>query len=163
RRRTMTLETKLSVMTQICDGLAYAHQQGIVHRDIKPGNIFILRSGAVKILDFGVARVMSSGANLTRTGLIMGTLRYMAPEQARGRADRRSDIFAVGALFYEFLSHRLAFAGDDPIQILENLRAHDPTPLDKLDPTIPGELASLIARCLRKEPDERTQDLAVMA
>jgi serine/threonine-protein kinase len=99
-RRPLSVEQKLGLMTQICDGLHYAHQNGIIHRDIKPGNIFVLRSGQVKILDFGIARIAAgSDPGLTRTGLIMGTLRYMSPEQARGRVDQRSDIFSVGAVF----------------------------------------------------------------
>ena len=86
---SLALEDRLSIMGQMCDGLHYAHQKGIVHRDIKPGNIMLLPSGQVKILDFGVARIATTGQDLTRTGLIMGTLRYIAPEQVRGRVDQR--------------------------------------------------------------------------
>src|SRR5262245_20799895 len=90
------LEDKLSIMLQICDGLHYAHQKGIVHRDIKPANIVWLGTGQVKILDFGIAQIAAAQQReLTRAGTIMGTARYMAPEQARGRADHRSDIFSV--------------------------------------------------------------------
>jgi len=158
-RRPMSLEDQLALMIQICDGLGYAHRQGIVHRDIKPGNILVLRDGGVKILDFGVARIMSSESGLTRTGLVVGTLRYMAPEQARGRADQRSDIFSLGAVFYEFLGHRPAFPGEDPIQILEALRSHEPGPLTELDSSIPPDLAAAIARTLRKDPAERPTDV----
>src|SRR5262245_27326915 len=95
----LTLRRKLHVMIQICDGLAFAHQRGVVHRDVKPANVFLLENGHVKILDFGIARVGSS--ELTRTGLLMGTPNYMSPEQARGRrTDSRSDIFSVGVVFY---------------------------------------------------------------
>src|SRR5215813_13190958 len=114
-RAPMAIEDKLSVMVQVCDGLHYAHQRGIVHRDVKPGNILVQRNGQVKILDFGIAQMATSDGGLTRTGLIMGTLRYIAPEQVRGRADARSDIYSVGALCYEFLGYRPPFAGDDPI------------------------------------------------
>ncbi len=108
-RKTLPLEDKLSLMIQVCDGLHFAHQKGIIHRDIKPGNIFVLRNGQVKILDFGIARIAAgTDPGLTRTGLIMGTLRYMSPEQARGRVDHRSDIFSVGAVFYELLAGRPA-------------------------------------------------------
>ena len=113
-------------MVQVCDGLHYAHQKGIVHRDIKPGNISSCRNGQVKILDFGIAHIANADAGLTRTGLIMGTLRYISPEQVRGRADHRSDIFSVGAVFYEFLSLRPPFTGEDPMQLLEQLRTEDP-------------------------------------
>src|SRR5262245_37294327 len=84
QRRQLFLEEKLSLMAQVCDGLGYAHQKGVIHRDVKPGNIYVLHTGQVKILDFGIARIATADANLTRTGLIIGTLRYMSPEQARG-------------------------------------------------------------------------------
>jgi protein kinase-like protein len=162
RRTPMALEQKVSVMAQVCDGLHYAHQKGVVHRDIKPGNIMLLRSGQVKILDFGIAQIANTAGDLTRTGLIMGTLRYIAPEQVRGRADYRSDIFSVGAVFYEFLSLQPPFGGDDPMQLLEQLRIEDPTPLGQLVPGIPTELAGVVERAMRKHPDERFPNLQQM-
>jgi eukaryotic-like serine/threonine-protein kinase len=126
QRQALSLEGNFAVMIQVCDGLHYAHQKGIVHRDIKPGNIILLKNGLAKVLDFGIAHVASAEGALTRTGLIMGTLRYISPEQARGRVDHRSDMFSLGAVFYEFLTYRPAFPGDDPIQILEQLRSGAP-------------------------------------
>jgi formylglycine-generating enzyme len=161
-REPLPLEDKLAIMAQVCDGLHYAHQKGIVHRDIKPGNIMLLPNGQVKILDFGVARIATTEKGLTRTGLIMGTLRYIAPEQVQGRADHRSDMFSVGAVFYEFLSGRPPFAGDDPMQILEQLRTQQPASLTELDPTMPPHLAALVDRAMRKDPEERFRDLAEM-
>ncbi|HSF02737.1 MAG TPA: serine/threonine-protein kinase, partial [Solirubrobacterales bacterium] len=161
-RRPMALETKLALMQQVCDGLQYAHENNIVHRDIKPGNIFLLPDGQVKILDFGIARLTAGDAGLTRTGLVMGTLRYMSPEQARGRADTRSDIFSVGAVFYELFAHRPAFDREHPLEILEQLRTEEPPPLTELDPEIPPELWVIIARALRKAPADRYQTLAAM-
>src|SRR5712692_1572193 len=158
---SLTLEDKLSVMVQACGGLHYAHQKGIVHRDIKPGNIFLLRNGQVKILDFGIAH-MATTEGLTRTGLIMGTLRYISPEQVRGRADHRSDIFSIGAVFYEVLSFRPPFTGEDPMHLLEQLRTEEPPALTELDPTIPPELAAIVQRALRKDPAERFPDLEHM-
>src|SRR5262245_39645468 len=162
RRMPLPLEDKLSAMAQVCDGLHYAHQKGIVHRDIKPGNIFVLRSGQVKILDFGIAQMATTEGGLTRTGLIMGTLRYIAPEQVRGRANARSDIYSVGALCYELLGYRPPFAGDDPFHLLEQLRSEDPTPLARLDPSLPPEVIALVERAMRKDPAERWADLAQM-
>jgi hypothetical protein len=158
----LALEDRLSIMTQVCDGLHYAHQRGIVHRDIKPSNIMRLRNGQVKILDFGIARMESFHETLTRTGLIMGTLRYMAPEQARGRADHRTDIFSVGAVLYEFLSSRPPFLARDPLHLLEQLRTEEPTPLHVVDPTIPAELSEIATRAMQKDPAARTPDLAQM-
>src|SRR6185295_11088788 len=121
RRAPLELEEKLTVLRQLCDGLSFAHQKGIVHRDIKPANIFLVKNGRVKILDFGIAQIaaVATQGDLTRTGMIMGTLRYMAPEQVRGRADHRSDIFSVAAVAYELLGGRPPFTGQDPLQILE--------------------------------------------
>jgi predicted Ser/Thr protein kinase len=162
QRKALALEDKLAIMVQVCDGLHYAHQMGIVHRDVKPGNVMLLRNGHVKLLDFGIAQIAAAESDLTRTGLIMGTIRYISPEQVRGRADHRSDIFSVGAVFYEFLSFRVPFTGADPMQILEQLRTEDPPPLTGLDPTIPPELAAIVERAMRKDPAERFPDLAKM-
>ena len=162
QRKHVQLEEKLQLMIQVCDGLHYAHQKGIVHRDIKPGNIFVLRNGKVKILDFGIARINTADSGLTRTGLIMGTLRYMSPEQARGRVDHRSDQFSVGSVFYELLAYRPAFGSDDPMEILEQLRSQDPPPLTEVDPKIPPEIAAVVARALRKDPGQRFPDLGQM-
>ena len=161
-KRPMPLEDKLSIMRQVCEGLHYAHQRGVVHRDIKPGNLMRLRDGQMKILDFGIAQLTNAVDNLTRTGLIMGTLRYIAPEQVRGHADHRSDIYSVGAAFYELLSLRPPFDGDTAMQLLEQIRVEDPQPLDQVDPTIPADLASIVARAMRKDPDERFADLGQM-
>src|SRR5262249_59060659 len=118
QRKSLALEDKLTIVMQVCDGLHFAHQKGIVHRDIKPANIMVLRDGQVKILDFGIALVATADMDLTRTGLIMGTLRYLSPEQVRGRADHRSDIFSVGAVFYELLTFRPPFDVAHPMPIL---------------------------------------------
>jgi hypothetical protein len=160
--RSVPLEDKLAWMTQICEGLHFAHQHGVVHRDVKPGNIFIQRNGQVKILDFGIARIAAAESGLTRTGLIMGTLRYMSPEQARGRVDHRSDMFSVASVFYELLAYRPAFDRENPVEILEQLRTEAPPPLGEVDPSLPRELASIIARAHRKDPAERFADLGQM-
>ena len=160
-RRALALEDKLSIMIQVCDGLHYAHQKGIVHRDIKPGNIFLLRNGQIKILDFGIAH-MANADGLTRAGLIMGSLRYISPEQVSGRVDQRSDIYSVGAVFYELLTMRPPFAGEDPLHLLAQLRTDEPPAPDQLDPTIPPALAAVVVRAMRKDPAERFPDLARM-
>jgi serine/threonine-protein kinase len=158
----LTLEDKLWLIRQVCRGLHYAHQQGVIHRDMKPANIFVLRSGQAKILDFGIARFTTTDPGLTRTGLIMGTLRYISPEQVRGHADHRSDMFSVGAVLYELLTSRPPFLGDHPMQILEQLRSEDPPPPRDIDPTIPAELDAVVRRAMRKDPAERYRDLQEM-
>ena len=163
RHPPLALEDKLSIVRQICDGLHYAHQQGVVHRDIKPANILLLRTGRVKILDFGIAQIAAATqGELTRTGMIMGTLRYMAPEQVRGRADHRSDIFSVGAVSYELLSGRPPFTGEDPLQILEQIRTETPPRVSELDPGLPSELAVVVERAMQREPGDRFADLGQM-
>jgi len=164
RQAQLSLKDKLDIVRQLCDGLHFAHQKGVVHRDIKPANVIVLRTGQVKILDFGIAQIAGAATqrDRTRTGMFMGTLRYMAPEQVRGQADRRSDIFSVAAVSYELLSGRPPFAGDDPLQILEQLRTTTPPRLTELDPSLPSALADVIERALQKEPGDRFADLEQM-
>ena len=161
-RKNIDLGEKLSLMVQVCKGVEYAHSKGVIHRDIKPGNIFVLTDGHVKLLDFGVARFAHIDTGLTRAGLIMGTLRYMSPEQCRGRADHRSDIFSVGAVFYELLTYRQAFTGDDTFGLIEQVQNAEPPPLEELDPGLPEPLGASIRRALRKNPSERFAGIADM-
>jgi serine/threonine protein kinase len=165
RRAPLALEDKLAMLRQLCDGLFFAHQKGIVHRDIKPANIFLVRNGRVKILDFGIAQIAAAATqgDLTRTGMIMGTIRYMAPEQVRGRADHRSDMFSVAAVAYELLGGRPPFTGQDPLQILEQLRTEVPPRLSEIEPSLPPELSAIVERGMQKEPDSRFADLGQMA
>src|SRR5947208_13520658 len=156
------LERKLPLMIQICEGLEYAHEKGVVHRDVKPGNIFVLRNGQVKILDFGIAQLAAAETGLTRAGLIVGTLQYMAPERARGQGGHASDIFSVGAVFYELLTNRAPFSGDDPIEILEKLRSDNPPRLSEVEPTLPPELGAILERALQKDPTQRFATLGHM-
>jgi serine/threonine-protein kinase len=150
----LPLGEKLAIMLQICDGLGFAHQRGVVHRDVKPANVLILESGQVKILDFGIARLSSS--DLTRSGLLMGTPNYMSPEQARGRrTDARTDVFSAGVVFYELVSGRRPFAGADYFETLEKLRSTEPTPLAELQPALPERLGEAIHRAMAKDPGAR--------
>ena len=165
RHTELVFEKKLDLVRQICDGLHFAHQKGVVHRDIKPANILVLRTGQVKILDFGIAHIAGAATqrDLTRTGAFMGTLRYMAPEQVRGQADQRSDIFSVAAVSYELFTGRPPFSGSDPLQILEQLRTGTPARLTELDPSLPSALADVIERALQKDPADRFADLGQMS
>ena len=153
-RRRLSLGEKLTVVEQICEGLAFAHDKGIVHRDLKPANVHVLPGGTVKILDFGLARLSTS--DLTRTGSILGTPNYMSPEQVRGeRADARSDVFAVGAVLYELLSGQKAFRSDSAHATLYDVLERDPRPLLALVPRLPAAIAAVSERALQKDPAHR--------
>jgi serine/threonine-protein kinase len=152
----------LSVAKQMCHGLEAAHQQGVVHRDIKPQNMLILpESGELKIMDFGIARISeveggAPGSGLTTAGMVMGTPDYMPPEQAQGQpADFRSDIYSLGIVLFETFTGRLPFTGD---AIMKVVMAHIQTPPPRprsLNPRVPAELEAVILRCLEKQPDRR--------
>jgi serine/threonine-protein kinase len=149
-----TLARKLDLMTQLCAGLASAHNASIYHRDIKPGNIFVRSDGILKILDFGVARLASS--SMTAAGFIVGTPDYMSPEQARGEnIDGRSDIFSLGGVFYFMLTGRKPFPATELPGLFGQIQNDDPAKL--LDHEAPPELAAVIMRALSKKADARYQ------
>jgi len=155
----LPLERRIEIMTRVCEGLAFAHSRAIVHRDVKPANIFITSDGGVKILDFGLARIASS--TLTRSGLVVGTPDYMSPEQVKGKVvDQRSDIFSVGAVFYQLLAGHKPFAATVLPMVLHKVVAEDPPPLSESQ--APPELARIIARALEKRPAERYQQMQEM-
>ncbi len=143
---------KITLMTQLCAGLAYAHRAGVVHGDITPGNVMVTRNGVLKILDFGMASIGSA----YEPKLAFGTIAYMAPEQANGATrDRRWDIFASGAIFYELLSGRRAFAGDPADILTRKARGIEPEPLDQIAPGINRTIAAVVSRCLAMHPAHR--------
>ena len=148
--RTLSLPRKLELIGDLAAGLDYAHNKGVVHRDVKPANVMIDREGVLKILDFGLARVGESG--LTQFGSMMGTPNYMSPEQIQGRpVDRRSDIFAVGLLFYELLSCRQAFPGASIHQVLYAITQADPITLSELCPGLDPDLVAIVNKAIEKE------------
>jgi serine/threonine protein kinase/tetratricopeptide (TPR) repeat protein len=152
----MSLRRKLEVASEICEGLEYAHTHGVVHRDIKPGNIFLTDGGTVKIVDFGLARLVTS--DLTRSNMMMGTINYMAPEQIRGeRVDHRADIFSTGVVLYEVLSGHRAFEGDSVASTLYKILEQAPEPLRNIDPALPPEVVQIVDHALAKPRDERYQ------
>jgi hypothetical protein len=156
RGERLSLEDKLRLVSELAEGLAHAHQKKVIHRDIKPGNIYITASGTVKILDFGLAHVASS--DITKTGSVLGTPNYMSPEQVRGdKVDHRSDLFSTGALFYELLTGRKPFSTPTLHATLLKILEEDPEPVEHLEPSLPAELSSIVKRCLAKDPAERYQ------
>ena len=150
----LALDTKLQIMTGVYEGLAFSHSRSIVHRDLKPANLFITKDRQVKVLDFGFARIASS--KLTRTGLVLGTPDYMSPEQVRGKVvDERSDIFSLGAVFYQVLSGRKPFAAKALPEVMRKVLTDDPAPLTHAD--APPSLARVVTRALQKDPLKRYQ------
>ncbi len=155
--RLKTLDQKLDVIDQICDGLAFAHSNGIFHRDLKPANLHILPTGQVKIMDFGLARL--SGSDMTRTGLVMGTPHYMSPEQVRGEhVDARSDVFALGCVFYEVLTGKKPFDAESLHSVLYKVMQSEPPPASQAVPGLPAVVLQVLDRALAKRPSDRFQD-----
>ena len=153
----------VEIALQVADGLGFAHETGVVHRDIKPGNIMLLERGAVKIMDFGIAR-MRYADHKTSTGMVLGTPRYMSPEQIGGQpVDQRSDIFSLGIVLYEMLTRSMLFAGEDVNQIAHNVANAEPAPPSRANPGVPQIVDFIVARALKKDPAVRYQDAYEMA
>jgi serine/threonine-protein kinase len=158
--RPLDIRRAERIAEEVADTLAAAHAAGIVHRDIKPGNIMITPQGAVKVLDFGIART-TDGVSLTQTASVLGTAPYMAPEQAMGQpADARSDIYSLGCVLYEMLTGRPPFTGDLPAAVLHQHVRVDPKPPSQLNPKVPPALDALVMELLAKSPGDRPQTAA---
>jgi non-specific serine/threonine protein kinase len=168
--RPQPIERVLELASQIADGLAAAHAHGVIHRDIKPENIVIAEDGHVKLLDFGLAKlvpgaelatVAAAAPRLTQTGTVMGTVSYMSPEQARGElTDARTDLFSFGVVLYEIITGRLPFRGNTPAAIFDAILNRLPPPIQQLNPTAPQELRRIVDKLLEKDRQLRYQSAA---
>jgi serine/threonine-protein kinase len=156
--RRFSVTEAVGIVERVADALSFAHDRGVVHRDIKPPNIMLVGGGRVKIMDFGIARMRSSDLK-TQTGMMMGTPRYMSPEQVAGRSvDQRSDIFSLGTVLYELLTGTKLFAGNDATEIMFNVAQLRPVPPSRINRQVPPMLDLVVAKALEKDAGERYQD-----
>jgi serine/threonine protein kinase len=159
----LPLAQVLDIVGQVAQGLAYAHEHGIIHRDVKPSNIMIVQDGHVKITDFGIAR-MASAAVRTQTGMVLGSPKYMSPEQVMGKlTDQRSDIFSLGIMLYEMLTGRAPFAGENVNAIMYQTLNAVPPPPSSLNSAVPEMLNFIVAKALAKKLDDRYQSARELA
>ncbi len=157
KRGPLPLDEALNYATQVAQGLAKAHGEGIVHRDVKPANVMVTEDGVVKIVDFGLAKVAEQ-TQLTKTGSTLGTVAYMSPEQARGGAvDARTDLWSLGVVLYEMLTGARPFRGEYEQAVIYSVLNEEPTPLGLLQPEVPETVAQVVERLLQKNPAARYQ------
>ncbi|MFE9256416.1 protein kinase [Streptomyces sp. NPDC006879] len=164
RYGAMPAERALKVTADVLAALEASHEVGLVHRDIKPGNVMITDRGLVKVMDFGIARAMQSGVtSMTQTGMVVGTPHYLSPEQALGRAvDARSDLYSVGIMLFQLLTGRLPFDADSPLAIAYAHVQEEPPPPSSMNRALPPAVDALVARALKKNPNERFPSAATM-
>jgi TolB-like protein/tRNA A-37 threonylcarbamoyl transferase component Bud32/Flp pilus assembly protein TadD len=153
----------ISITRQVCEGLSEAHRLGVVHRDLKPGNIMIDKEGNAKIMDFGIARSLK-GKGITGAGVMIGTPEYMSPEQVEGKeADERSDLYALGVILYEMVTGRVPFEGDTPLSVAVKHKSEIPKDPRELNAQLPEDLSRLILRCLEKDKEKRFPSAAAVS
>ena len=154
----LPVDQVLDIVAQVAQGLAYAHEHGIVHRDVKPSNIMVVRDGHAKITDFGIAR-MASSAVRTQTGMVLGSPKYMSPEQVMGKEiDQRSDIFSLGVMLYEMLTGQAPFNGENVNAIMYQTLNAVPAPPNTLNPAVPEMINFILAKALAKKVEDRYQN-----
>ncbi|AQA03023.1 serine/threonine protein kinase [Mycobacterium sp. MS1601] len=159
----MPAKRAIEVIADACQALNFSHQHGIIHRDVKPANIMISKSGAVKVMDFGIARALADSHSVTQTAAVIGTAQYLSPEQAKGESvDARSDVYALGCVLYEVLTGEPPFAGDSPVAVAYQHVREDPVPPSARRSSVPPELDAVVLKALAKNPDNRYQSAAEM-
>jgi eukaryotic-like serine/threonine-protein kinase len=160
----MSQKRAMEVMADVCAALDFSHRHGIVHRDVKPANVMITKNGAVKVMDFGIARAMHDGQSaMTQTSAVIGTAQYLSPEQARGeQVDARSDVYAAGCVLYELVTGEPPFTGDSPVAVAYQHVREDPNPPSSVNPAVSPELDAVVLKALAKGPANRYQSSAEM-
>ncbi|MHA6628973.1 Stk1 family PASTA domain-containing Ser/Thr kinase [Pseudonocardia sichuanensis] len=159
----MSQRQVIEVMADVCAALDFSHRHNIIHRDVKPANIMINTGGAVKVMDFGIARALGEGQNVTQTAAVIGTAQYLSPEQARGEAvDARSDVYAAGCVLFELLTGEPPFTGDTPVAVAYQHVREEPRRPSEVNPSIPSSLDAVVLKALSKNPLNRYQSAAEM-
>ncbi len=162
-RGHLDVEQAVDIVSQSCRGLDYAHRNGVVHRDVKPGNLLVAESGAVKLADFGIARAVDQ-SSITQVGSVLGTAAYLAPEQARGEeAGPRADLYSLGVVTYQLLSGRLPYEASSLSELALKQQRESPAALDQLNPNVPHELAVAVMTALALDPEHRPSDAIVLS
>jgi serine/threonine-protein kinase len=153
----------METMADVCAALDFSHRNGIIHRDVKPANIMINSDGAVKVMDFGIARALADGQGVTQTAAVVGTAQYLSPEQARGeQVDARSDVYAAGCVLYELITGEPPFTGDSPVAVAYQHVREDPSPPSHQNPAVPAALDAVVLKAMSKNPANRYQSAAEM-
>ncbi|MFN2496206.1 MAG: Stk1 family PASTA domain-containing Ser/Thr kinase [Pseudonocardiaceae bacterium] len=159
----MDEQRALETMADVCAALDFSHCNGIIHRDVKPANVMITNNGAVKVMDFGIARALADGQGVTQTAAVIGTAQYLSPEQARGeQVDARSDVYAAGCVLYELTTGEPPFTGDSPVAVAYQHVREDPTPPSHLNPAVSPAMDAIVLKAMSKNPANRYQSAAEM-
>ena len=155
----LTIEQKVDIIAELCTGLHFAHEQGVIHRDVKPANIWLVPDGSVKLLDFGIAKFSSS--TMTRQGSVLGSISYMSPEQVNGLdVDGRADVFSAGVVLFELLTGKKPFAGESPTAVLARIMDDEPARVADLPPDLPKPLVAAVLKALQKDREKRYRHAA---
>jgi serine/threonine-protein kinase len=159
----MEVDQAVDVITQSCRGLDYAHRNGVVHRDVKPGNLLVSDSDVVKLADFGIARATDQ-SSITQVGSVLGTAAYLAPEQARGEeAGPRADLYSLGVVAYQLLTGRLPYEANSLSELALKQQREPPPPVDEINPRVPAELADAVALALSLDQEDRPANASLLA
>ncbi|MPZ64306.1 MAG: Stk1 family PASTA domain-containing Ser/Thr kinase [Pseudonocardiaceae bacterium] len=160
---SMNEQRAMETMADVCAALDFSHRAGIIHRDVKPANVMITTTGAVKVMDFGIARALADGQGVTQTAAVIGTAQYLSPEQARGEAvDARSDVYAAGTVLYELVTGDPPFTGDSPVAVAYQHVREDPVPPSQHNPELSAALDAVVLKSMSKNPANRYQSAAEM-